>query len=266
MIKVSYIKNNKYIFIKSLKKRGIKFPNLLINKVLKFDKKVRINKIILDNIHSQLKFLSNKFNKGNNFNSQNVYFFLKLKILKLKLHLKVLNFENKKNKISVQKILYNLPNLPHFSVSSVNINNENLIYNFGLLSNTKHTHSYLSNKYNIIDFSLGNKISGSGFPVYKGKGAKLQRSLINFFLDEACKFNYFEVQVPIIVNKYSLFGTGQIPDKEDQMYQISDNFFYLIPTGEVPITNLYRNVLFSKNNLPIKSVGHTPCFRKEVGS
>ena len=136
MIKINYIKNNKYIFIKSLKKRGIKFPNLLINKVLKFDKKVRINKIILDNIYSQLKFLSNKFNKENNLNNQD--FFLKLKILKLKLHLKVLNFEHKKNKISVQKILYNFPNLPHFSVSSININNENLIYNFGLLSNTKY--------------------------------------------------------------------------------------------------------------------------------
>jgi seryl-tRNA synthetase len=124
----------------------------------------------------------------------------------------------------------------------------------------------LIKKYDIIDFDLGNKIAGAGFPVYKGKGAKLQRALINFFLDEAEKINYNEVQPPIVVNEASGYGTGQLPDKEGQMYFIQEDGLYLIPTAEVPITNLYRDVIVNEDNLPIKNVGYTPCFRREAGS
>jgi seryl-tRNA synthetase len=127
-------------------------------------------------------------------------------------------------------------------------------------------HWELIKKYDIIDFELGNKISGAGFPVYKGKGARLQRALINFFLDEALKSGYTEIQPPIVVNEDSGYGTGQLPDKDGQMYKLIDENLYLIPTAEVPITNLYRDVILKEDELPIQNVGYTPCFRREAGS
>jgi len=127
-------------------------------------------------------------------------------------------------------------------------------------------HWDLIKKYDIIDFELGIKITGAGFPVFKGKGARLQRALVNFFLDEAVKAGYAEVQPPIMVNEASGYGTGQLPDKEGQMYHIASENMYLIPTAEIPITNLYRDVILSEDALPIKHVGFTPCFRREAGS
>jgi seryl-tRNA synthetase len=127
-------------------------------------------------------------------------------------------------------------------------------------------HWELCKKYDLIDFELGVKITGAGFPVYKGKGARLQRALINFFLDEALKAGYLEIQPPILINEDSGYGTGQIPDKEGQMYQVPIDGFYLIPTAEVPITNIYRDVILKEADLPVKNAGYTPCFRREAGS
>jgi seryl-tRNA synthetase len=127
-------------------------------------------------------------------------------------------------------------------------------------------HWDLIKKYDIIDFDLGNKISGAGFPVYKGKGAKLQRALINFFLDEAEKAGYREIQPPIVINEASGYGTGQLPDKEGQMYFVQEDGLFLIPTAEVPITNLYRDVILTEQELPVKNAGYTPCFRREAGN
>jgi seryl-tRNA synthetase len=127
-------------------------------------------------------------------------------------------------------------------------------------------HWELTKKYDLIDFELGVKITGAGFPVYKGKGARLQRALINFFLDEGLKAGYLEVQPPVVVNEASGFGTGQLPDKEGQMYHVGIDNLYLIPTAEVPITNLYRDVLLKANEMPVKNMGYTPCFRREAGS
>ncbi|NEJ83357.1 serine--tRNA ligase, partial [Rhizobium leguminosarum] len=127
-------------------------------------------------------------------------------------------------------------------------------------------HWELISTYDIIDFELGNKLTGAGFPVYKGKGARLQRALINFFLDEARKAGYEEIQPPILVNKASAYGTGQLPDKEGQMYELANEPLYLIPTAEVPVTNLYRDQILSKDVLPIRHVAYTPCFRREAGS
>ena len=127
-------------------------------------------------------------------------------------------------------------------------------------------HWELIKKYNLIDFELGNKITGAGFPVYRGRGARLQRALVNFFLDEALAAGYEEVQPPVLVNKQSGFGTGQLPDKEGQMYYVAEDDLYLIPTAEVPITNLYRDVIVPESQLPIRNVGYTPCFRREAGS
>lgn len=168
-----------------------------------------------------------------------------------------------------QKIVL-LPNLPHTSVPKGLTPEENeVVLENGDKPNLPANalpHWELAAKYNLIDFELGVKITGAGFPVYKGKGAKLQRALIGFFLDEAEKAGYAEVMLPLLVNEASGFGTGQLPDKEGQMYFVGQDNLYLIPTAEVPITNLYRDVILKADELPVKNCGYTPCFRREAGS
>ncbi len=170
----------------------------------------------------------------------------------------------------LQQALYKLPNVPHESVPAGRTaeDNEVVLQNgeIPVLYAGAQPHWELIQKYDIIDFELGNKISGAGFPVYKKQGARLQRALINFFLDEAIKAGYIEVQPPILVNEASGYGTGQLPDKDGQMYHATADDLYLIPTAEVPITNIYRDVIVSADQLPIKNAGHTPCFRREAGS
>lgn len=170
----------------------------------------------------------------------------------------------------MEQLLLSIPNVPSPKVPEGKFSEDNeIVYTFGQIPDLEANalpHWELIQKYDIIDFELGNKVTGAGFPFYKGKGAKLQRALINFFLDEAEKAGYFEVQPPILVNKDSGFGTGQLPDKDGQMYHATVDDFYLIPTAEVPITNIYRDVILELKNLPIKNVGYTPCFRREAGS
>ncbi|MBF9253399.1 serine--tRNA ligase [Pontibacter sp. 172403-2] len=171
---------------------------------------------------------------------------------------------------TMQQALYKLPNIPHESVPAGRTAEDNeIVLQHGeipQLSEGALPHWELIQKYDIIDFELGNKITGAGFPVYKKQGARLQRALINFFLDEAIKAGYMEVQPPILVNEASGYGTGQLPDKDGQMYHATADDLYLIPTAEVPITNLYRDVIVPVAELPIKNAGHTPCFRREAGS
>ena len=168
------------------------------------------------------------------------------------------------------ELLYKVPNVPHEKVpAGIGADDNIKVFENGIipqLGADALPHWDLIKKYDIIDFDLGNKISGAGFPVYKGKGAKLQRALISFFLDEAEKMNYREIQPPIVINEASGYGTGQLPDKEGQMYFIPEDGLYLIPTAEVPITNLYRDVIVQEDELPIKNAGYTPCFRREAGS
>jgi seryl-tRNA synthetase len=163
-----------------------------------------------------------------------------------------------------------LPNLPHESVPAGYGADDNIQVREGgvmpVVSETALPHWDLIKKYDIIDFELGIKLTGAGFPVYKGKGAKLQRALISFFLDEGEKAGYLEVMPPIMVNEDSGFGTGQLPDKEGQMYHATADNFYLIPTAEVPVTNIYRDVILNADMLPIKNIAYTPCFRREAGS
>jgi seryl-tRNA synthetase len=170
----------------------------------------------------------------------------------------------------LQKVLYLIPNVPAENVPTGRTPEENItVHQHGSMPALRPDampHWELIKKYDIIDFDLGNKISGAGFPVYKGKGAKLQRALINFFLDEAAKEGYTEIQPPIVINKASGFGTGQLPDKEGQMYYITEDELYLIPTAEVPVTNLYRDVIMNEVDLPVRNVAYTPCFRREAGS
>ena len=168
------------------------------------------------------------------------------------------------------QLLYKIPNVPTAKVPAGKSAEDNIyeeqVGTIPQLSADALPHWELIKKYDIIDFELGVKIAGAGFPVYKGKGAKLQRALINFFLNEADKAGYIEMQPPIVVNEASGYATGQLPDKEGQMYFVNEDGLYLIPTAEVPITNLYRDVIVNEADLPIKNAGYTPCFRREAGS
>jgi len=170
----------------------------------------------------------------------------------------------------MQNELIKLPNLPHALVAPGKGAEDNVVIRSGGVIPELHAdavpHWELIKKYDIIDFDLGIKITGAGFPVYKGQGARLQRALINFFLDEGGKAGYREIEPPIVVNEDSGFGTGQLPDKEGQMYHVGIDNLYMIPTAEVPITNIYRDVILDAADLPIRNIGYTPCFRREAGS
>ena len=194
----------------------------------------------------------------------------KARTAEIKAQIKELDDENSRAEEDLKALLYTIPNIPHTSVPSGKSAEDNeVVLEHGDIPNLydgKQPHWELIKKYDIIDFDLGVKITGAGFPVYKGKGARLQRALINFFLDEALKAGFMEVQPPILVNEDSGYGTGQLPDKEGQMYHATADNLYLIPTAEVPITNLYRDVIVAEDQLPIKNVGYTPCFRREAGS
>lgn len=168
------------------------------------------------------------------------------------------------------KVLYDIPNIPYDEVPEGRTADDNLIVkesgNIEALPKDARPHWELAEKYNLIDFDLGVKITGAGFPVYKGQGARLQRALINFFLDEAQKSGYTEIIPPTVVNAASGYGTGQLPDKEGQMYHCTEDDFYLIPTAEVPVTNIYRDVILDESDMPIKNCAYTQCFRREAGS
>ena len=195
---------------------------------------------------------------------------LKARTAELKQHTKSADDELAQVEEALKQTLYKLPNLPHSSVPEGRAAQDNEVVREGgqkpNLPTDALPHWELIKKYDIIDFELGNKIAGAGFPVYKRQGARLQRALINFFLDEARNAGYDEVQPPILVNEASGYGTGQLPDKEGQMYHDAKDNLYLIPTSEVPITNLYRDEIIAVEQLPIRNTGYTPCFRREAGS
>ena len=192
------------------------------------------------------------------------------KTLLLKEEIKQLNQQLNETQERLNNLLVQVPNLPHTSVpEGKNAVDNKEVRKGGNLSDLAPDavpHWDLAAKYDIIDFELGNKLTGAGFPVYKGKGAKLQRALINFFLDENERAGYKEVMPPIMVNEDSGFGTGQLPDKEGQMYHVTLDNYYLIPTAEVPVTNIYRDVILDMEDFPIKNTAYTPCFRREAGS
>lgn len=194
----------------------------------------------------------------------------KIKIASIKEQAEKLETEVADLEAKQYTMLVQLPNFPNAIVPAGKAAEDNevafSVTEFPNLPKNALPHWDLAKKYDLIDFELGNKITGAGFPVYKGKGAALQRALISFFLDKAIEAGYAEVQVPHLVNKDSGFGTGQLPDKEGQMYHVTVDDFYLIPTAEVPITNIYRDEIVEEKNLPIKNVGYTPCFRREAGS
>ena len=269
MLALQYIRENEDDVLEGLKKRG--FKNLkIINRIINLDSARRTKQAELDKHLAESNQMAKeigKLFKAGEIKEANV---LKEKSLVYKVKTKKLQDQLQKTTSLLFDLRTQVPNIPHQSVpygSSEEDNEE--VFNSGAipeLENGALPHWELANKYDLIDFDLGNKITGAGFPVYKGKGAKLQRGLINFFLDRNIAAGYKEVQLPLLVNEESGFGTGQLPDKEGQMYHVQNENLYLIPTAEVPITNIYRNNLLDVSELPIALTGYTPCFRREAGS
>jgi len=258
-------------------------PDRIISllKIKNLDASVTINKIIqLDDVRRELQFKKDKLlNELNEYSKiigslykegkQTEAEAIKSKSAASKEQARIFETEMDETESELNKLLISLPNTPHETVPVGKNSDDNLqIRSGGKIPELafKLPHWDLISKYDIIDFDLGIKITGAGFPVYKGKGAKLQRALISFFLDEAGKSGYKEVMVPLMVNEDSGFGTGQLPDKEGQMYHIGLDNFYMIPTAEVPVTNLYRDVIIPEEKLPVKNVAYSACFRREAGS
>jgi len=270
MLQVAFIREHKDHIIERLAVRNFTDAETIINKVITTDEKRRATQTELDNILAE----SNKISKeiGILFKSgeQQKATILKEKTGQLKEQSKLLNEQLTNVQNELNDLLYQIPNIPNVLVPAGTTEEDNEeIFKEGDIP-TLHAdalpHWELAKKYDIIDFELGTKITGAGFPVYKGKGAKLQRALINYFLDKNMDAGYQEVQVPLLVNEASGFGTGQLPDKEGQMYHVTGDNLYLIPTAEVPVTNLYRNVLLKESDFPILHTAYTPCFRREAGS
>lgn len=268
MLKTSYIIANKEEVIKSLKKRNFDSEDL-IAKLMSLDERRKLIQTEYENMQAESNTISKEigqlFKEGNKDEIPN----LKQRSLEIKSSTKVLSDDLSDVKNEIEDILSQIPNTPHESVPAGNSSEDNLvIFNSKTKANKDSVipHWELAKKYDLIDFEMGTKITGSGFPVYKGKGAKLQRSLISFFLDSNIDLGYDEVQVPYLVNEDSAFGTGQLPDKEGQMYTVPQDNLFLIPTAEVPITNIFRDEIIEESNLPILKTGYSPCFRREAGS
>ena len=269
MLALQYIRENKDTVLKGLEKRGFKSLDL-IDKIIDLDQQRRSIQTKLDShlsdSNQMAKEIGNLFKSGETDKANS----LKEKSTAAKELTKQLQEQLQKVSSELLELRTQIPNIPDESVPSGNTEEDNEeVFRAGEipeLDSKALPHWDLASKYDLIDFELGNKITGAGFPVYKGKGARLQRGLINYFLDRNTAAGYKEVQVPHLVNEDSGFGTGQLPDKEGQMYHVQNDNLYLIPTAEVPITNLYRNSLLKVSELPIALTGYTPCFRREAGS
>jgi seryl-tRNA synthetase len=270
MLQLNFIKENKDLTIAGLERKYFKNAAETVEQVLSLDQNRKDTQLELDNTLAQSNNLAKEIGGLMKEGKKDEAEAIKGKTAELKAASKNLEEKLKELEVSLQDVLITMPNLPHESVPAGRTPEENLnIFSLGdipKLHAEAQPHWELIKKYDIIDFELGNKVSGAGFPFYKGKGAKIQRALINFFLNEAEAAGYFEVQPPIVINAASGFGTGQLPDKEGQMYHATADDLYLIPTAEVPITNMYRDVILNDNDLPIKNVAYTPCFRREAGS
>lgn len=270
MLQISFIRENKELVVEGLKKRHYKLAEEEVDEVLAIDSRRRETQRELDAVLAEANANAREVGQMMKSGQQAAAEALKKTTADMKARAKQLGDLLPQLEEELSKALVRFPNLPHKTVPAGKTPEDNeVVYEFGkvpVLGAEALPHWELIKKYDIIDFELGNKISGAGFPVYKGKGARLQRALINFFLAEANDAGYIEIQPPILVNAASGFGTGQLPDKEGQMYFATADNLYLIPTAEVPITNLYRDVILKEEELPVKHAGYTPCFRREAGS
>lgn len=269
MLNLNFIRDNRDHVLARLKVKNFKNTGI-IDSIISKDEQRRKLQLEADRLQSEMNAIAREigilFKQGKKEEAEAA----RQKTGELKEAIKETQQLQNKILVELNDLQVQVPNLPHESVPSGNSEQDNEIIRS---SETKIEfddkpipHWDLAKKYDIIDFELGNKITGSGFPLYKGKGAKLQRALISFFLDENEKAGYMEFLPPLMVNEDSGFGTGQLPDKEGQMYHIGLDNLYLIPTAEVPVTNIYRDVILDESELPVKSTAYTPCFRREAGS
>jgi seryl-tRNA synthetase len=269
MLQIAFIRENQEKVIKALAKRNMDVK-VTVDEVVQLDEKRRATQVELDNILSESNKLSKDIGDLMKAGEKSKAAILKEKTILLKEKSKDLAEKADALAHELLEKLYTLPNLPSESVPFGKTPEENVtVFQEGEIPDLHEgaqPHWDLVKKYDIIDFELGNKITGAGFPVYKGKGAKLQRALITYFLDKNTDAGYKEYQVPHLVNEASAYGTGQLPDKEGQMYHDATDNLYLIPTAEVPVTNLFRDVILNENELPVLATAYTPCFRREAGS
>ncbi|MDC1469815.1 serine--tRNA ligase [Flavobacteriaceae bacterium] len=269
MLQVSYIRDHQADVIERLSKRTSE-AKTLIDEVIQLDESRRGLQTKVDKISAELNVISKEIGELFKSGQAQKATEFKQKTAELKETKTILSEDLNRTTEALQTLLYKIPNLPNSIVpAGVSEADNEEIFSSGTiptLSENAIPHWELAKKYDIIDFELGNKITGAGFPVYKGKGARLQRALINYFLDKNTAAGYDEIQVPHLVNEASGFGTGQLPDKEGQMYHVTADDLYLIPTAEVPATNIFRDVLLQEHELPKTLTAYTPCFRREAGS
>jgi seryl-tRNA synthetase len=270
MLLVNQIRENFASVLAGLQKRNFPNAEAVLNQAVSLDELRKSTQTERDQIQAESNAISKEIGVLMREGKAEEAVKIREKTAELKVQIKDLEDQYSSTEEELRLLLYTIPNVPHTSVPAGKSAEDNeIVLESGAIPTLfegKLPHWELIKKYDIIDFDLGVKITGAGFPVYKGKGARLQRALINFFLDEALAAGYMEVQPPILVNEESGYATGQLPDKEGQMYFAAADNLYLIPTAEVPITNLYRDVILSESDLPIKNVGYTPCFRREAGS
>lgn len=268
MLEIANIREESKEIAEDLKKRNFDYQ-AVIDDLLKTDESRRQTQVELDSKQAELNTLSKEIGELFKSGKQAEATEAKEKTTHLKESTHALKEELTALENKQQDLLYQVPNRPHSSVPLGKTEEDNeQIYSSGDLPEFKNAipHWEITEKYDLINFELGVKITGAGFPVYKGKGARLQRALINFFLDEADNAGYTEYIPPLLVNEASGLGTGQLPDKEGQMYHVTEDNLYLIPTAEVPLTNIFRGDMVDSSDFPIKLCGFTPCFRREAGS
>ncbi len=270
MLQISFLRDNKDEVLQRLAIKNFT-DSVLVESALKLDEQRKKTQTELDNLLAQQNAIAKQIGELFKNGKASEAGELKNKSAALKEDSKKLTDELEKIEKDLQDILVKIPNAPSIKVpkGKTPTENEEVFRNnipFPQLAKNNLPHWELAAKYDIIDFELGNKITGAGFPVYKGKGARLQRALINYFLDKATANGYREIQPPVLINEVSGFGTGQLPDKEGQMYHVGMDNFYLIPTAEVPVTNIYRDEILKAEELPVKLTAYTPCFRREAGS
>jgi len=272
MLTVNFIRANKERVLAGLKTRNYKAEAAaLVDRAIELDDSRKETQTILDSLlaenNQRSKIIGGLYKQGKREAAEAV----KLEVESSKAQIKSLEHNMRELKEKLEDCLLQLPNVPHPSVPAGSTDEDNEVFQewnrpLPILGDFAKPHWELAKTYNLIDFELGAKITGSGFPLFRGKGARLQRGLINFFLDEAMKAGYEEIVPPLLVNEATARATGQLPDKEGQMYYVEKDDLYLIPTAEVPVTNIYRNVLLKEEDFPIKLTGYTPCFRREAGS
>jgi seryl-tRNA synthetase len=270
MLQLAYIRDNEEDVLRRLKIKNFKDAERIITEVIELDNQRKSLQFQTDNIKAQTNDLAKQIGELMKSGKKEEADALKETTAIKKTSIKKNDEDLTRIELEIHSILVTVPNLPNLTVPVGKTPEDNEVVNEHGVIPTLYAgatpHWELTTRYDLIDFELGVKLTGAGFPVYKGKGARLQRALINYFLDKATAKGYNEVQPPILVNADSGYGTGQLPDKEGQMYHCQIDDLYLIPTAEVPITNMYRDVILKESDLPIKNCGYTPCFRREAGS